>query len=175
MTEMNMQYPVGQFEPPVTYTEADLRKWINEIKMAPGKYRQAVISLNERQLDTHYRKGGWTLRQVIHHVADSHMNCLMRIKLALTEDNPTIKPYEEALWAILPDYRTPVESSLRMLEGIHSHMVSLFESFSDDQWNRTYFHPESKKTFPLKYVAGLYAWHSKHHLAHITETVKKFD
>jgi hypothetical protein len=174
MSEINMQYPVGQFQPPVSYTDHDLHKWINELKMAPGRFRQAVISLNEQQLNTNYRSGGWTLRQVVHHVADSHMNCLMRIKLALTEDNPTIKPYEEAHWALLADYRTPVESSLRMLEGIHSHIVALFESFNEEQWSRTYYHPESKKTYTLKHVLALYAWHSKHHLAHITETVKKF-
>ena len=169
-----MQYPVGTFSPPVSYTDHDLHKWINEIKIAPGKYRQAVISLTENQLNTHYRKGGWTLRQVVHHIADSHMNCLVRIKLALTEDNPTIKPYEEALWALLADYRMPIESSLRMLEGIHIHMTGLMESFTENEWNKTYYHPESKKTYPLKYVAALYAWHGRHHLAHITETVKKF-
>ena len=174
MTQDPMQYPVGTFVPPVSYTDNDLHKWINEIKLAPGKYRQAVISLTESQLNTHYRNGGWTLRQVVHHVADSHMNCLMRIKLALTEDNPTIKPYEEALWALLADYRTPIESSLRMLEGIHIHMVGLFESFTENEWNKTYYHPESKRTYTLKYVAALYAWHGRHHLAHITETVKKF-
>jgi hypothetical protein len=174
MTQDPMQYPVGEFSPPVSYTDDDLRKWINEIKIAPGKYRQAVISLTEKQLDTHYRKGGWTLRQVVHHVADSHLNCLMRIKLALTEENPTIKPYEEALWALQADYRMPVESSLRMLEGIHIHMAALMESFTGNEWNKTYYHPESKRTYPLKYVAALYAWHSKHHLAHITETVSKF-
>src|ERR1700744_2163081 len=138
MTEINMQYPVGQFEPPVTYTDTDLRKWINEIKVMPGKYRQAVISLNESQLDTHYRKGGWTLRQVVHHVADSHMNCITRFKLALTEENPVIKPYEEALWALQADYRLPVEPSLRMLEGIHSRWVAMMESFGDKEWNKTF-------------------------------------
>lgn len=175
MTEINMQYPIGQFVQPVSYTDTDLHKWVNEIKIIPGKFRQAVISLTETQLDTPYRNGGWTLRQVVHHVADSHMNCLMRIKLALTEENPTIKPYEEAYWALLADYRTPVESSLRMLEGIHIHLTNLFESFTEDQWNRTYFHPESKQTFTLKHVLAMYAWHSNHHLAHITETVKTFN
>jgi hypothetical protein len=174
MTDEQMQYPIGNFVPPVSYTDTDLHKWVNEIKVAPGQYRQAVISLTEPQLDTNYRKGGWTLRQVVHHVADSHLNSITRFKLALTEENPIIKPYEEAHWALLADYRMPVEPSLRMLEGIHSRWVSMMESFTDREWNKTFVHPESKRTLTLKHCAALYAWHGKHHLAHITETVKKF-
>jgi len=98
----------------------------------------------------------------------------VRVKLALTENNPTIKPYEEADWALLTDYRLPVESSLKILDGIHQHLVALFESFTEQEWSRTYFHPASGETVPLKKALALYAWHSKHHLAHITETVKKF-
>ena len=169
-----LKYPAGTFVPPASYTDDDLRRWINELKVLPGKMRQAVISLSEKQLDTQYRPGGWTLRQVVHHVADSHMNSLIRFKLALTETNPTIKPYEEAYWALLPDYRMPVESSLRILEGIHSHWVNLLESFTENEWNKTFTNPESGQTIPLKRALGLYAWHGRHHLAHITETVKKF-
>src|ERR1700749_1447873 len=113
MTDEQLKSPAGKFTPPASYTDEDLHRWINELKVLPGKMRQAVISLNEKQLDTQYRPGGWTLRQVVHHVADSHMNSLIRFKLALTETNPTIKPYEEAHWALLSDYRLPVESSLR--------------------------------------------------------------
>ena len=174
MTDEQMKYPTGKFNPPASYTADDLHHWINDIKALPGLMRQAVISLNEKQLDTPYRTGGWTIRQVIHHVADSHMNSLTRFKLALTEDNPTVKPYEEAHWALLPDYRLPVESSLRMLEGIHRHWAALLESFTDDEWNRTFTNPESGQTLPLKRALALYSWHGKHHLAHITETVKKF-
>ena len=101
------------------------------------------------------------------------MNMLIRVKLALTEDNPTIKPYEEAYWALQSDYRLPIESSLRLIEGIHIHLVALMESFTENEWNRTYVNPESGIIFPLKRALGLYAWHGKHHLAHITETVKK--
>jgi hypothetical protein len=175
MTDEQLKYPIGKFSPPVSYTNDDIRHWINDIKILPGKIRQAVISLNEKQLDTQYRTGGWTIRQVIHHVADSHMNSLIRFKLALTENNPTIKPYEEADWALLPDYRLPVESSLRILEGIHQHWVTLLESFGEKEWGRTFTNPESGQTIPLKRALALYAWHCRHHLAHITETVKKFD
>lgn len=174
MTDEQMKYPVGKFTPPASYTDEDIRHWINEIKMLPGQMRQAIISLNDQQLDTPYRTGGWTLRQVVHHVADSHMNSLVRFKLALTEDNPVIKPYEEAYWALQSDYRLPVESSLRMLEGIHIHWVNLLESFTDKEWKRTFTNPESGQTIPLIRALGLYAWHGRHHLAHITETIKKF-
>jgi hypothetical protein len=175
MAEEQMKYPTGKFIPPVSYTADDLRHWINDIKVLPGKLRQAVISLNEKQLDTQYRVGGWTIRQVVHHVADSHLNSLIRFKLALTENKPTIKPYEEADWALLPDYRLPVESSLRIIEGIHIHWAALLESFTENEWNRSFVHPESGETIPLKKALALYSWHGKHHLAHITETVKKFD
>ena len=174
MTDEQMRYPIGKFKAPASFTSEDMRNWITTIKTFPGRLRLAIIGLNEQQLDTPYRLGGWTLRQVVHHVADSHMNSMLRFKWALTEDNPTIKPYEEADWALLPDYRLPVESSLKMLDGIHQHMVALFESFSEEQWNRTFTHPESGDTSPLKKILGLYAWHGKHHLAHITETIKRF-
>lgn len=169
-----MQYPIGKFKNPVSYTTEDIRKWTTIIRELPGRLRQAIITLNEKQLDTPYRTGGWTLRQVVHHVADSHMNCITRFKLALTEENPTIKPYEEADWALLPDYRMPVEPSLKMLEGIHLRWVALLEALTEEQWNRTFVHPASGETVQLKNALAIYAWHSKHHLAHVTETVKKF-
>ena len=174
MTDEQMKYPVGKFNAPDSYTAEDLRKWITTIKEFPGRLRQAIMTLNEKQLDTPYRTGGWTLRQVVHHVADSHMNALTRLKLALTEENPTIKPYEEADWALLADYRLPVESSLKMLEGIHIHWAAIFESLNNNEWTRTFKHPASGETIHLKKALGLYAWHSKHHLAHVTETIKKF-
>lgn len=174
MTDEQMKYPIGKFAATVPYTDEDIRRWINDIASLPGRLRQAVTGLTQQQLDTPYRTGGWTLRQVVHHVADSHMNSITRIKLALTENNPVIKPYEEAEWALLPDYSLPVESSLKILEGIHIHMVALFESFTETEWARTFVHPESGATIPLKKVLPLYAWHSNHHLAHVTETVKRF-
>jgi DinB superfamily len=174
MTDEQMQYPIGKFKAPVSYTAEDIRKWTTTIKEFPGRLRQAIISLNEKQLDTTYRTGGWTIRQVVHHVADSHMNALMRLKLALTEENPTVKPYEEADWALLADYRMPVESSLKILEGIHLHWVAILESLTEEEWNRTFLQPASGNVIQLKKALALYAWHSKHHLAHVTETVKKF-
>jgi hypothetical protein len=174
LTDEQMRYPIGQFEPPLTYTQPEIAGWIARIKALPGKLRDAVTGLTEAQLDTPYRKGGWTIRQVVHHIPDSHMNSLMRFKWAITEDNPTIKPYHEELWAELADYKLPIEPSLKMLEGIHAHMVSLFESFTEDDLNRTFHHPASGVVSPLKQVIGLYAWHGDHHLAQVTETVKKF-
>ncbi|WP_428328192.1 YfiT family bacillithiol transferase [Mucilaginibacter sp.] len=174
MTDEEMKYPIGKFKAPVSYTTEDQRKWITTIKELPGRLRQATMGLSETKLDTPYRTGGWSLRQVIHHVADSHMNSLMRFKLALTEENPIIKPYEEADWALLPDYRLPVESSLKMLEGIHLHWATILENLTEEEWGRTFTHPASGEVIPLKKALGLYAWHSKHHLAHVTETIKKF-
>jgi uncharacterized damage-inducible protein DinB len=174
MTDEQMQYPIGQFEPPVSYNTEDILKWTTTIRELPDKLRKAIITLNEKQLDTPYRTGGWTLRQVVHHVADSHMNCLTRFKLALTEENPTIKPYEEADWALLPDYKLPAEPSLQMLEGIHLRWVALLEGLTEEQWNRTFMHPASGETLQLKKALALYDWHSRHHLAQVTETVKKF-
>jgi hypothetical protein len=174
MTDEQMRYPVGKFHAPVSYTAEDIRKWTATIREFPGRIRQAIIGLNDKQLDTPYRTGGWTLRQVVHHVADSHMNSLLRFKWALTETNPIIKPYEEADWALLADYRLPVEPSLRLLEGLHQHWVALLEGFTEEDWNRTFVHPATGDTNQLKKALALYAWHCKHHLAHITETTKKF-
>jgi hypothetical protein len=173
MTNEHLRYPVGKFKAPVSYTSEDLRHWIATIKTFPGKLRHAIIGLNEKQLDTPYRPGGWTIRQLIHHVADSHMNSLLRIKWTLTEENPTIKPYSEADWALLPDYKLPVEPSLKIIEGVHQHWTALLESFTENEWARTYIHPESGDTVNLKKVLGLYDWHCRHHLAHITEATKK--
>ncbi|HEY8928199.1 MAG TPA: putative metal-dependent hydrolase [Mucilaginibacter sp.] len=173
MSEDIMKYPVGKFKAPASYTPDDLRKWTKTVKDFPGKLRHAVMGLTEAQLDTKYRPGGWTLRQVVHHCADSHMNCLLRFKWALTEETPTIKPYEEADWALLPDYRLPVEPSLKILEGLHQHWGSLLDSFTEDQWARTFTHPASGETNNLKKALGMYAWHCKHHLAHVTETIKR--
>jgi len=174
MTDEQLKYPIGKFEVPVSYTNEDLQNWINVIKTLPGKLRLAIMNLNDRQLDTPYRPGGWTLRQVVHHMADSHMNSLIRFKWALTEEKPTIKAYDQAGWASLPDYRLPVESSLKMLDGVHQHLVALFESFTENEWNRAFIHPETGASISLKRNLALYAWHSKHHLAHVTNTIKGF-
>jgi hypothetical protein len=174
MTDEQLRYPIGRLQAPASFTQQDITQYIEEIKTLPGRLRNAVIKLNDAQQNTPYRTGGWTLKQVVHHLADSHMNCLVRIKLALTENNPTIKPYQEADWALLTDYRLPVESSLKLLEGIHQHMVALFESFTELQWEKTYHHPESGQDIALKRVLAIYAWHGNHHLGHITQTSKGF-
>jgi hypothetical protein len=174
VTDEQLRYPIGKFQPPASYTAEDLQQFINDIKTLPGRLRSAVIQLNEPQLNTTYRPGGWTLKQVVHHLADSHMNAVMRIKLALTEETPTIKPYDEAGWAMQADYRLPVECSLKTLEGIHLHMVALLESLTEEEWQRTYIHPERTGTSSMQKTAAMYAWHSNHHLAHITETMKQW-
>ncbi|WP_158825626.1 YfiT family bacillithiol transferase [Mucilaginibacter lacusdianchii] len=173
-TDEQLRYPIGKFQPPASYTSEDIRQYIETIKTLPGRLRSAVIQLTDAQQNTPYRPDGWTLKQVVHHLADSHMNALMRIKLALTEENPTIKPYSEPGWAMQADYRLPVESSLKMLEGIHQHMVALFESFTENEWQRTFYHPERKDTVTMQKTTAMYAWHSNHHLAHITETMKQW-
>jgi uncharacterized damage-inducible protein DinB len=141
---------------------------IHTLKMLPGRLRTAVAGLSDAQLDTPYREGGWTLRQVVHHVADSHTNSYVRFKLALTEDWPTIKPYDEAAWANLADSRwLPVEVSLAMIEGLHTRWVGLLESLSDADFQKGFEHPEMGRQNLAK-VLALYDWHSRHHTAHIT-------
>lgn len=169
-----LQYPVGKFSIPEAYTEEAIKGWINDIKALPAQVRQATDGLTDEQLDTPYRPDGWTIRQVVHHLADSHMNSLIRFKWTLTENAPTIKPYDEKSWALQADYKLPIASSLQMLEGIHVHMTALFENFTEAQWDLYFTHPETGKDISLKRTLATYAWHGKHHLAHITNTTAKF-
>lgn len=163
------RYPVGTYDLDVEVDPATHAGLIGEIERAPAALRAAVKDLTPRQLETPYREGGWTVRQVVHHVADSHMNALIRMKLALTEDNPVIKPYEEARWAELGDVAgTPVEVSLSLLESLHARWVALLRSMSPADFERTYFHPDHGRALPLGAVLGMYAWHCRHHTAHIT-------
>lgn len=166
----DLSYPIGKFTPVAGEITAEQRAaWITEIAELPPKFRGVVQSLTDAQLDTPYRPGGWTVRQVVHHVPDSHLNAYIRFKLALTEDNPTIKPYEEARWAELADTKgTLIGVSLVMLEALHRRWINLLRSMSEEQWSRTYFHPEQQKSLRLDGVLALYAWHGKHHMAHIT-------
>jgi|ERR1700712_2006623 len=169
MTQLDpKKYPIGKFTPPASYTQQQMLQWIDEIRSLPGRLRQAVMSLTETQLDTPYRLGGWTIRQVVHHIADSHANAFIRLKWALTEQNPSIKAYEEADWALLPDYKLPVEPTLRMLEGLHLRWIAILETLDEDQWNRTFIHPATGSVIPVRQLLGLYAWHGNHHLAHVT-------
>lgn len=164
-----LKYPIGKYEKPLPVTAEHLKSYIHDISTFPVRLHKAVAHLSDGQLDTPYREGGWTVRQVVHHCADSHMNGLARIKLALTEDNPTIKPYFEDRWAALPDSKKmPIEVSLKMLEGIHDHWAYLLKSLTKNQWQRSFIHPEHDKEIRLDENTGMYAWHSNHHLAHIT-------
>lgn len=164
----DLRFPIGPFKLEGAPTNANIRRSIDEIAEAPAKLRAAVEGLSTEQLDTPYRPGGWTVRQVVHHVPDSHLNSYCRFKLALTEDEPTIKPYHEDRWAELNDSRTaPVEVSLAMLESIHKRWVLLMQSLAPADLARTFRHPDIG-VVSLAQNACLYAWHGRHHAAHIT-------
>jgi uncharacterized damage-inducible protein DinB len=170
---MDPRYPVGQFENPKAITPALRQAAIEEIAVAPAKIRAAVQGLSDAQLDTPYRAGGWTVRQVVHHLADSHMNAYIRWRLALTETEPTIKPYEEAAWAKLEDAaHAPVEVSLRLLEPLHERWVRMLRSVKAEEFARTFRHPDHGVR-TLDWMLFLYAWHGRHHTAHIMELKKQ--
>lgn len=161
------RYPIGRFQITADVTEAQRRAWIDDIAAAPGAVRRIVAGLSDEQLDTPYRAGGWTARQVVHHLADSHMNSYVRFRLAMTETEPTIKPYFEDRWAELDDARTaPVEVSLALLDALHSRWLLLLRALKPEDWRRTFRHPE-RGVVSLEATAGLYAWHGKHHVAQI--------
>lgn len=163
----DLRYPIGKYEPPATITESHRREWIDNIAKAPEVYRAAVKGLSDEQLNTPYRPEGWTLRQVVHHVADSHLNAYTRFRLALTEDQPIVKPYVEARWAKLQDARTaPVDLSLAIIEPLHQRWVLLLRSMTPADFGRTFRHPELG-VLSLDTNLGMYAWHSRHHAAHI--------
>jgi hypothetical protein len=168
MAEVDLRYPTGRFAQPAAYTPAFREQAIDTIAKTPAALRKAVAGLSDAQLDTPYRPDGWSVRQVVHHVPDSHLNAYVRVKLALTEDRPTIKPYDEHLWAQLEDTRsTPIETSLTFLESLHERWVRLFRSLGDDDFGRRYVHPETGEHH-LDYLIALYAWHGPHHVAHVT-------
>jgi uncharacterized damage-inducible protein DinB len=164
---MDLSYPIGKFDWHITVTPEMRPGLIAEIAAAPRAFRQAVAGLDDAQLDTPYRPGGWTVRQVVHHLADSHMNSYIRCRLALTEDEPTIKPYFEAKWAELHDARTaPVAVSLELLEALHERWANLLQCLTDRDYSRTFRHPE-RGVMRLDTNLALYAWHCRHHTAHI--------
>ena len=162
-----LRYPIGRFSFDESAGSKQVDEWISDIDRLPESLTKAVISLTEEQLDTPYREDGWTIRQVVHHLADSHANALIRTKLLLTEDKPTIKPYDEKLWAKLRDNDLPVQPSLSMIKGIHERWVRVLEFVDDEDWNKQLYHPENGD-MTLKHVTAQYAWHGNHHLAHIT-------
>jgi uncharacterized damage-inducible protein DinB len=170
---MDPRYPIGKYEMPAEVTPAMRAEAIREIVATPDKVRAAVKGLNDAQLDTPYRDGGWTVRQVVHHVPDSHMNAYVRWRLALTETEPTIKPYEESAWAKLEDAaHAPVEVSLGLLEPLHERWARLLHSVKGHEFARTFRHPDHGVR-NLDWMLFLYAWHGKHHAAHITELRKQ--
>jgi len=168
----NLKYPIGRYQAKQSVSPRDVAPWIDEIQVLPDQLREAVENLTDEQLNTCYREEGWTLRQVVHHLADSHMNGYMRMKLALTEQNPTIKPYRQEVWAELPDSQRDISVSLDLLESLHERWTYLLKSLDQKQLERTYRHPKSGEIV-LKSAIGLYAWHGKHHLAHITTLIKQ--
>jgi hypothetical protein len=186
----DLKHPVGKFDKQATYSSAERAGFIEVLEDCPAQLRAAVAGLSEFQLETPYRPDGWTVRQVVHHLPDSHMNAFIRMKLALTEHKPIIKPYDEAAWALLPDSRGPCEVSLVLLEALHSRWVQLLRGFADSDWKRGFVHPEMLKSdqekaksnpewaqgfaadqfglITLEQALGTYAWHSRHHVAHVT-------
>jgi DinB superfamily len=187
----DLKYPVGQFDKQATYSSSERAGFTRVLEETPANLRAAVAGLSESQLDTPYRPDGWTVRQVVHHVPDSHMNAYIRVKLALTEDKPIIKPYDETAWALLSDSRGSCEVSLALLEALHSRWVDLWRNLNESDWQRGFVHPEMLKSdqakaaenpewaqgfaadqfgvITLEQALGTYAWHSRHHVAHVTQ------
>jgi DinB family protein len=165
---MDPQYPIGKFEWTGTCTDADRNHFINQLVEAPAKLRAAVEGLTNQQLDTPYRPGGWTVRQVVHHLPDSHLNAYIRFKLAVTENEPTVKTYEQQLWAELPDGKSaPIEMSLALLDSLHKRFVAFLKTVKPADFARKFRHPELGEV-SLEWNLAHYAWHGRHHVAHIT-------
>ena len=167
------RYPLGKFETPENVTDADLDEHIRILKEFPARLKGLVDNWSDEQLDTPYRQGGWTVRQLVNHLADSHMNSFIRFKLALTEENPVIKPYDEAKWAELQDsFTIEIKPALQILKGLHKRWVYELKSLTNKEFESTFFHPEQNRNIPLRESLAFYSWHCNHHLAHI-ENLKK--
>ena len=172
--EKDLQYPIGKaddqpFSNTKEFDENILQSYLQDIAICPSLLEHTILNLDEVQLDTPYRNGGWTSKQVVHHVADSHMNAFIRFKLGLTEDNPTIKPYDEAAWATLSDTQNlPLNISLTLLHALHKRWHELLINIKENEWSRTVFHPQYRRTMTLWQLLATYAWHGKHHTAHVT-------
>jgi DinB superfamily len=167
-----LRFPVGKFRWPREYEEGKLKGWIRTIEEFPEMMNKATADLSDEELDWRYRPDGWTIRQVVHHCADSHINATVRFKLAMTEDNPTIVPYLEAKWAELGDMTLKLKYSIEILKGLHFRWGVLLKSLSEDDWARTYVHPEHNKTFNLFKTLAMYDWHCRHHLAHVNQALE---
>ena len=177
MTEQEQQqlrYPIGEFEAPTNISKEHIESWISILEKFPIKLEALVKYLSKEQLDTPYRPEGWTVRQTIHHVSDSHHHSYNRFKWALTEDKPVIKAYFEARWAELFDTKTaPIQMSLEHIKAVHFKLVYLLKGLSEDDLNRSFIHPETNAEVPLKKNIGIYAWHSNHHFTHIENVLKR--
>ena len=174
MTEMDDErYPIGKFIPQEKYSESDLQKSIEEIESMPPLLAQSIKQLTPKQLDTPYREGGWTLRQVVHHLADSHMNAYIRIKWTITENAPVIKAYDEKAWAETPETKSEPDVSLSLLHALHTKWVILLKSLPPEELSKEFIHPETKRSMRLDKMIALYAWHGRHHLAHINSLKHK--
>lgn len=175
MTDTNykLRFPIGEFAKPDVIDDNQIKIWINTIKNFPEKLKGETSNLSDKELEKIYRPNGWTIRQVVNHCADSHMNSLIRFKLVLTEDTPTIKPYHEELWAELSDSKYfPIESSIKTLEGIHDRWTNLLENLTEEELQRDFKHPESGEIISIKANIGIYAWHCDHHLQHVINAKK---
>ena len=170
----DLRYPIGKFSLEGSISPEQRQQWMNDLAAAPAVLRAAVAGLDDAQLDTPYRGGGWTVRQVVHHVADSHMNSYIRFRWALTEDKSVIKAYDENLWALLPDAKAaPVELSLNLIESLHQRWLALLESMTEADYQKAFVHPQTGNETNLERTLAVYAWHGKHHAAHITALRKR--
>lgn len=169
-----LRYPIGKFETPTKITPTHLEEWISVLEHMPKRLEDMVSVLSEEQLETPYRPDGWTVRQLVHHISDSHHNSYIRFKWALTEDTPTIKPYDEKAWAELFDTRTaPIQMSLDHLKAVHAKLVFLLKGLSEEELQRKFIHPEGNVESTLEENIGRYAWHSNHHFAHIANLIQR--
>ena len=158
-------YPIGRYTPPAAFDAAQIPAWLSALEALPRWLEVLMENLDAAQLDTPYRPGGWTMTQTIHHLADSHMNAFIRLKLALTEEEPTVKPYAEALWAETPEiFSMPANISITMLHALHRRWTALLRALSPEQWQRSFYHPEHKRLWPVWELTALYAWHGRHHM-----------
>jgi len=167
MQNDHLKYPIGNFVQPTIYNDQVIENLIKDIEYFPQMLIQKSESMSQEELDKPYRAGGWTGRQEVHHLADSHMNALIRFKLSLTENGPTIKPYNEASWAKLPDSALPIDPSLKILDALHLKWANLLRQFNEADFDKFYVHPKTKSSWTMKKALALYAWHGKHHLGHL--------